>query len=790
MEDIIIDDRRQISAKETKNRREMNRGRGKKRRFGGYLADLIVKTLLTAAFIAIDFTLFAEAGSYSLFTEIQTLTPEAVNIYGGILALSFILILLCSFSVFLENLIVTAAFTFLTASVINQFALFDKGSLLAGYFGSVATGDFLTLLNTRSHIIITAVAAVVFFIVLSRFRRSSQFYLLCLTLFICGGLVSEAYFNPVVKHFNIIYEAPDNAGKKDGKNFVYIGLPSLTSYNNLRDLKIAADPRTHNTTYNNTIQKALESMLGFYSANNFAFFTDAYVSSDNPFLNLIEVYNPQNPEAKPQEYTLDSVLLRSYWNFDRINTEPTLYLKENKIFETFKKSGFKINVYQSRGVESCYVNNGLNVNKCVLKENLPISLSDTTYSTLNKTLLLLHQWMESAAVLNNFNLFYEGVRFVDNSGLGGVSFSTKDFYVLNSPKAFDVLAQDIASGKGDNAYFAIIDLPSNLYAYDEMCKMKDPAQWLSASNNPDFRNNNQQNKKEAYAEQITCLYGLLEKFMQKLTMEGVLNNTVIVIQGLSNPEFIVRNHKPDDFLMKFKRTNQTNLAIFDPLKKTPRIETSVCAAPAILKSYLFKQYPCKEFEGLNLDDNMKRRIEQKSLKEKITEDLVDRSISQFKKWYGSWASYNMVDNIWETPEEKAAKQAEAQKVEKAPQAQEVKAEGKETAQKPLAEAMEETKGQDAASEEKAADKKAAEKDKSQSTESKEEQKQPQVKIQTTVTDKENTEEVIPPFLEEEPEPPAAKKTETKQPINPKDIPAMKKAAARAKAAQAAKAAKE
>ena len=41
-------------------------------------------------------------------------------------------------------------------------------------------------------------------------------------------------------------------------------------------------------------------------------------------------------------------------------------------------------------------------------------------------------------------------------------------------------------------------------------------------------------RKQAYADQVNCLYGNLQKFIKQLDVMGELENTTIVIQGLNN----------------------------------------------------------------------------------------------------------------------------------------------------------------------------------------------------------------------------------------------------------------
>ncbi len=86
MEDIILSDPRQASAQNISRKQKEQKKKG--RRLREYFVDLFIKSLLLAALLSLDFTLFAEAGSYNLFTAEQTLATEAMWIYAGIAMLS------------------------------------------------------------------------------------------------------------------------------------------------------------------------------------------------------------------------------------------------------------------------------------------------------------------------------------------------------------------------------------------------------------------------------------------------------------------------------------------------------------------------------------------------------------------------------------------------------------------------------------------------------------------------------------------------------------------------------
>ena len=150
MDDIFLDDPRQQSAQNIS--RKQKEKKKDKRRLREYLVDLLIKSMLLATLLGIDFTLFAEAGSYNIFTADQTLSTEALWIYTGIAFFSLGLMFLFSFSLTLQNFLVGLGSGFLLLAMFAQFALFDSHSFLSNYFNNIQISVFSKILENYSHI--------------------------------------------------------------------------------------------------------------------------------------------------------------------------------------------------------------------------------------------------------------------------------------------------------------------------------------------------------------------------------------------------------------------------------------------------------------------------------------------------------------------------------------------------------------------------------------------------------------------------------------------------------------
>lgn len=649
MDDIFLDDPRQISAKAVSAKNKADR-KLKKRRFREYFADLIIKSLICAVLIGIDFTLFAEAGSYSLFDNTQTLNAEAIIIYSAIAAVSFAILFLLSFSLFLQDLFTAIIAGLFVLAILTQFALFDRYSVLDSLFGQYFGAGISSLLTTSSHLIIAGTAGILFFLFLTYGRRSNQAYFLGTLIFIFGYIVSDAYFDPVSPQFKNIRANGDEFTHPNGRNIVFLALPQLASYNNLREL--SQMPRASDDA-----KTAAAAMLGFYTRNNFTHYSAAYIDNpQKPFENLIRIFNPDS-ELSVEKLQLSDVLLKSYWDFSNLAAEK-IYLKNNKIFDTFRNEDYNLHIYQTRGIELCRVNNAMLAAECTAKATPPINLENDKFSLTQKTILLTSGWLESTGLSGGLNPILKGLSFLGiNKDIAPLKFSPRDLYVYNTPKILDMIAADIKSGSGNNAYFAVIDLPSDLYIYNGLCSIKPVSQWLSLK-----EDNNLLDKRQAYTAQVSCLYGKLENFIQQLQKEQKLDNTTIVVLGLSSPLPLFPG-QPKDFYQEFKHQKQVALAVRLPQSTSPQTDSKICAASSILGNVILKQNECQELENIKISDNLKKNIRENNAKEQISEQERTNAVNRFKRWYQAWAGHNQVENLMLEPTIPLEKeQSEAQEV--------------------------------------------------------------------------------------------------------------------------------
>ncbi len=622
MDDIKI-------ASKTKNN---TTSKQKGRNFWQYMFDIIIKTLLCAAIILTNFILFANSGSYNIFSSSMYGNLEILYIFAGITGISFILVFFASLIRPLENILLATIFGLFTVVIINQFATFDKQSALLLLFEGIFSNEVNIILYSYSQLIIFGVVFLISWIILSLLSRSFLFYL---TVGICGllgWLISEAYLNPQIKYFNDVASLPNLKKEDMGKNFIFLSFNDLTSVNNIKKINSDKNSDLNDQAYNNA--------LGFYHKNNFTLYPNALVQDiDDPFANLISSYNSEDLTQLAEYNTLSSIVKEPYFNFKTLQNNK-IQLMNNALYDLLRKDDYKINVFQTRDIDTCYVNYKLNVSSCKEKILSPISFEADHFTTFDKMIVLIGQWLESTKLIKSVNpvlkLLEYGKPYIPQE------FSSKNvdlgkIYSYNSIKIFDQIIDTIDKLSGNQAYFAIIDLPSDNYVYDEYCQIKPVDSWMSAKNNFSPRSS-LGNRQKAYLDQLNCLYGSLEKFIKQLDIMGQTENTTIVIQGLNNPiELIGKNA---EFYKQIQNKQQVSLAVKLPQDTQSKIDYSVCSVPEFINSIFFSKKPCNNFAVLKTTDKNIEMVKKSVNADKISETTLKKAVTLFNTWFNIWSINN------------------------------------------------------------------------------------------------------------------------------------------------------
>ncbi len=625
MEDIIIESSNQSSNVATNVRKVRVR---KPRNVVSYIFNWIVKGLFVALLLGINFLLFAGAGNQAVFGSGFMFQPEIMTILIGLLVFSLLLMFLFSFSSFLQNLLVAVLTAGFVLAMLNQFALYDKTSLLVPLLSPYLGYSTAFMFDGISHWVLAGTAGVITLIVLMTASKSNVIYFTGILLVIFAGIAVDDY---LVKHkhseFSVEFDNHLDKGVTEAKKYVYLFLPNATSYIPLGELKNQLG-KTDNA------QETQERLIAFLAKNGFWVYPNAYVKENNAIANMVDALN-NIEEKQAGEHVQKNVEITSLWNFHNVRDED-VFIKNAQLIDVYKNSKYQVSAYQSRGIDFCRKNNEMNVDKCVAKINNPIDVSELKLSLWEKSKLLLLQWVNSFHFVTDWSAVYgtlNEVMSADRLPIIGVSYDS--LYVVNSFKTLDVLLEDIAKDKGNRAYFVFMDLPSDMYVYDQFCRLKPQDRWVTMENHKWVNNKNVFEKRAAYQEQLSCMIGKLEQFMQQLKDKQLDKNMVVVLQGISGINDI-SNTKSEDYIENFKSKNMVLLAIKDSAKNNFSINNHICESKNLVRNYLYKQGNCKEFSRLGLSQTSAQGLQNNLLATVVSQSKLNKALQDFDSWYENW----------------------------------------------------------------------------------------------------------------------------------------------------------
>lgn len=638
MHDVIIDDTQSsfmvtTQMEQHKEKLQKEKKTSKNEKFSSYLIDWLIKALIVASLISLNFLAFVGAGSYNMFSGLSFFTAEVWYILGGIIIFSMIVMYFLSFFKFLQNIVAAIVVFYFIIAMLNQFAAFDKNTMLASLAATYISQDLGILLTYVSHIVTALIIAVIAFLYFT-FASKLNTFIFLIFLIMCNFLTAITQFKDSNEHqkFNIIKEDIINIKASKGKKFIFIGLQGLGSYSNLKQISQSLSEKAPEYA---DINKTLDTILGFYAHNGFIFYPQSYVNYVSASRNYAQILNA-NSRQKEHEYTLKNIYPERFWNFNNLNIKDT-YLKDSRIYDTFKKSKFNIHAYQSSGIELCKINNEMAVRRCIEQNGKPVDYAGIKASTIEKTVIILSQWIESTGLFDDYSFLYNLIRpFASTDSIPLVGISYDKLEIKNSSDMLDQVVKDIKKDKGNVAYFINYDLPNDLYIYDEFCQIKPIKNWTTKNNLLWVKSSNNNEKRKAYAQQVRCVYGKLQKFIDKINQSTQPQDVVIFIQSLNGLNGLEVPQANKTFIEEFMNKKMVDSAIKDPLKKDFKLETQSCLAGKILTQYLYRKNTCNELSELNIEPNLKEKMLNQLHNNIVSQEEIENAKKQYQTWYKTW----------------------------------------------------------------------------------------------------------------------------------------------------------
>ena len=577
------------------------------------LRDKIFRSLYIFLLIAIDFVMFVYSINGRLF-EGGSFNQAIGTILGSVLAVSFAIIFCLSFSRTLQNVVCAVVTILVTVIFFNQFALFNVGNFLETWLKGVANWLTFICIIPSSWIIGLLLGAIIFF----AFRYSDA--ILFVTLVLMFSAVIGVQKNEMIKKAPSEYTevkslAGAGSGSKSQSNIVYLMVPKLPSYQFLNSMDDLA------------FRDLRDLLLGFYAVNKFEIYPNAFVQNTDTMENLIDIFNQV-------DYTSSTSANRGYaeylnkWDFVHGGLEK-LSLEDNQLFDYLKKNGYGVSMYAMPQFDFCLKGGEFSTNRCVVKGYKTVSLVDKNTTTERNVYALLGEWILS---IKNRDLNSLGKMFLNMSPLKGyrVLSENRRVAIEGADQLLDRLSSDFTHDKGDQAYLAYVDLPSDVFIYDEFCNIKPRKNWVALKDNTVFAGKLDE-KKQAYIEQTKCLIGKMQEYMDEVVKQKKIANTNIFIQGVST----IRELAPrtTDKYNQFVTDKLVNLAVRRGENPRFLINANICLASDFTKSLVRYQDYC-----YTLDDMKMKKDEVFSMKKNLINNAVIRSnrISNIVEGYHAW----------------------------------------------------------------------------------------------------------------------------------------------------------
>lgn len=578
-----------------------------------YWLNLIFFTVIGFSLLGIDFVLYASSGAGNVFSAFPMMRPDVMSsliVIGSVTAVIYFC--LSGFTIMLCLLTAGIMYMFSTA-MFNQFANFSSATLTTGHSSSY----------------IALSLALVTFALLFFSNKKIRFFFACAAGFAFSAvLMHQNYDKP---KFNIVENPADATASEKGKKFINIMLPNAPAYGYIAGLEDSEAGKVYRDQLSSV-------MLGFYAKHGFKLFPNAYVSGRNPYINAADSLNFKVPE-NDLDNLQTQVMKDSYWQFKN-RSDFEAYLKNSQMLDNYKEQGYAVSAYQSHGINLCRKNNQNNVYRCVTKITNPVTLDTPLYSVFDRSGVLLAQWLESSGwfeylgetLYNRLKSFFNP----DVTPIAGMSY--KNLYAVDSLQTLDLVMQHIASDRGDNAYFVFLDMPSDVFVYDDMCKLKSVSSWLPKNNQPWVGRNRVIEKRNAYFRQTMCLYGKLSQFMENLQKSGDLENSTIVIQGVSGMDDLLGD-KDATLVKNFLNGQMATVAIHTPENRRFTINKSVCSIPDILNQQ-FNGDKCEEFKGVSSSKTTKQSIRDRLNAVAYTNNSAQQAYQKYTDWLRMWKQNN------------------------------------------------------------------------------------------------------------------------------------------------------
>lgn len=583
--------------------------------------DKLFRSIYIFLLFALDLIMFIYSINGRLW-ENNGVNVAVFAILGVMFAFAFVLILLLSFSKNLQNLLCAVFTMLITVAFFYQFGQGNVDNFLEVWFNKHAS--WLTFIC-----VVPSPWLVGFFfgiLIFIAFRFSDAILFVTLVLLFSGVVGVEK--NEILRKTNAEYQEiqalPATAGEVGDSSVVYMVLPKLPSYqflNSIRDINF---------------RELRDLLVGFYAANDFEIYPNAFVKDKDTMSNIVDILNQVDYTSTTSANRGVSELINN-WNFIHGGLDKYV-LEYNQLYEYMAKQGFGLSTYAMPEFNFCVADEAFATDRCVIKGYKTVSLLDDNVPLEKNVFALLGEWVLS---LKSRQLKPLAKMFLNSSQLKGMKVLSENRRVSleGSPAIFEKLSNDYKLDNGGQFYFAYVDLPSDFYIYDEFCNVKPRNKWVSLKDNT-VSSVGIDEKRKAYADQAKCLVGKLQEYMEDIAENPRLRKTDIFIQGVSPLREL--SGVTGDMYSNFVADRLVNLAIRKGKKPKFLINANICLASDFTKTLLRNQDYCYTIDNMpnySTEEvfSLKKNLINNSL---ICGSRIANIVMTYKDWYETYKEHS------------------------------------------------------------------------------------------------------------------------------------------------------
>ncbi len=579
---------------------------------GNYFLDKIFRVVYISLLFLYNFVMFIYSINARL-VENGEYNQAVLYVLGSFFVVVFIGIFLLSFSRNLQNL-ACAFFTMIFVVIFfHQFALFDVNNFIKDWINEYAKWLSFICIVPSSWFVGIGLGISVFF--LFRHRFCIIFITIVLLVTSVLGIVKSEKLESDKRNYITIKELRRNIGLTRDTNIVYFMIPKLPSYqffNNIKDTNF---------------RELRNLLIGFFAVNNFEIYPNAFVENKGEMENVVDIFNFV-------DYTSSSSQDRGYseyinnWNFIHGGFD-ILSLDENLLYSFLEQEGYGMSVYAMPGFNMCLKGGVISADRCVVKGYKTVSIYDKNRSLEKNIYTLLTEWllnMKEGALRVVARSLYKKSTISDYK----VTAENRRVSLEGAVGVFDVLTKHFLRDANGQVYMVYVDLPGDMYIYDEYCNVKPREEWISLKDNS-LSYVGVDEKRKAYVDQTKCLLGRLQEFIDDIEESDKAEKTDIYVQGVSTLKELSTMSAGD--YSNFVNDKLVSLGIRKHKKAKFLINANICLASDFTKTLIRNEDFCYTVNNMSFGD-----IRSKSLKQNLINNAVLRGgkITSIAINYNDW----------------------------------------------------------------------------------------------------------------------------------------------------------